>query len=343
MTSSPLSDLGLDLPVLAAPMAGGPTTPDLVVAAAGCGGLGLLAGGYRSVESLGDQIEDVRARTSVFGVNVFAPHPLPVDPALYRAYREALRADADRFGVELPPGPVEDDDAWSDKVDLLLASPVPLVSFTFGLPARAVVDALRRAGSVVMQTVTSVEEALLAADAGVDALAVQDAAAGGHYGTLTPDRAPSPVPAGGLLPAVRTAVDLPLVAAGGITRAGQVAAALRDGAQAVMVGTVLLRADEAGTSAAHRAALAGPDRGDTVVTRAFTGRPARALRNTFIDSHDASAPSGYPALHHLTSPLRRAAAARTDPEFVNLWAGTGYREATDEPAGDILRRLVPPP
>ena len=107
-----------------------------------------------------------------------------------------------------------------------------------------------------------------------------------------------------------------------------------------MVGTVLLLSPESGASPAHRAGLTGPDRGDTILTRAFTGRPARALRNEFVDNYDEAAPAGYPALHHLTSPLRKVAAAQANPEFVNLWAGTGYRLAAERPAEEILRALA---
>jgi nitronate monooxygenase len=131
-----------------------------------------------------------------------------------------------------------------------------------------------------------------------------------------------------------------VIAAGGLATAAEVSAAIQAGADAVAVGTVLLRADEAGTSAVHRAALADPARAGTVLARAFTGRPARGLRNEFTDRYSAVAPSGYPALHHLTSPLRRAAAAAGDPERVHLWAGTGYRHATAEPAAAILDRLA---
>ena len=103
---------------------------------------------------------------------------------------------------------------------------------------------------------------------------------------------------------------------------------------AALVGTLLLLTDESGASAPHRAALTdAPSRG-TTVTRAFTGRPARGLRNGFIERYDALAPAGYPAVHHLTSPLRRAAAAAGDPELVNLWAGTGYRSARPGPAAE---------
>lgn len=335
-----LSELGLSVPIVAAPMAGGPTTPDLVVAADRAGGIGILAGGYLSADALQTKIDAVRRDTSHFGVNLFAPNPVPVGRTAYHAYREIVRADADRLGVTLPEDPVEDDDAWRDKVDLLIDARIPVVSFTFGIPDRAVVDALRATGSVLVQTVTSADEARLAEAAGIDALAVQSSAAGGHWGTLTPRQAPLPqARLDELLAQVRAVSKLEIIAAGGIADAATVRGVLAAGAAAVAIGTVLMLSLEAGTSDTHRAALAAADR-PTVVTKAFTGRPARGLRNAFIDRYDAVAPFGYPALHHLTSPMRRAAAAAGDPELVHLWAGTGYREATADPAEIIVRRLA---
>jgi nitronate monooxygenase len=334
-----------DLPVLAAPLGGGPGTPELVVATAAAGSLGFLAAGYKTPEAVAAQITAVG--DVPFGVNLLAPNPVPADPAELRRYADLLAAEADRYGIELPAAPakqlVEDDDAWHGKLDVLRAHPVPLVSFTFGLPAAADLAALRATGAVLLQTVTSAAEAGAAADAGLDALVVQAAAAGGHSGTLTPREPVPDVPLPDLVAAVRGAVDLPVIATGGVGTAADVAAALRAGAAAVAVGTLLLRSTEAGTSATHRAALADPGRtGGTVRTRAFTGRPARGLRNEFTDRYSDVAPYGYPAVHHLTSPLRKAAAAAGDPERVHLWAGTGYRHGTDEPAGTILTRLAGP-
>ncbi|WP_042367262.1 NAD(P)H-dependent flavin oxidoreductase [Streptacidiphilus neutrinimicus] len=339
---SPLDALGLDLPVLAAPMAGGPTTVALVAAAARAGSLGFLAGGYKTPSGLAEEIAAVRAEGLAFGVNLFAPNPVPVDREAFARYARSLADDARAVGLDpatLGATVVEDDDHWAAKIALLLDAPVPVVSFTFGLPEARVVAALRAAGTVVVQTVTSPAEARTAAEAGVDMLAVQASAAGGHSGTLTPRLIPEPIPLAELLGRVRHAVTLPLIGAGGVATPDAVTEALDAGAAAVAVGTVLLRSDEAGTSAPYRAALADPARQETVVTRAFTGRPARALRNAFTDGHTAEAPSGYPALHHLTSPLRRAAAAAGDPEHINLWAGTGHTHATDEPAAHILTRL----
>ena len=321
---APLSALNLASPVLAAPMAGGPTTPALVVAAARAGSLGFLAGGYKTPAALEQQIVEVRAQTGTFGVNLFVPNPVPVDPAEFRRYAAALQAEADHYGLRLAGAdPIEDDDAWSEKVDLLTRDPVPVVSFTFGLPDRSVIAALKRAGTVILQTVTSPEEARLAAEAGADVLAVQALGAGGHSGTLTPQRVPAAVPLPVLAAAVQDGTGLPVVAAGGL-----------------LVGTALLRSDESGASAVHRAAIADPGRGPTVLTRAFTGRPARAVPNVFTRKYGETAPLGYPAIHHLTSALRRASAAAGNPELVNLWAGTGYPDATTGPAGTILTHLA---
>ena len=335
-----LPGLSVSLPVIAAPMAGGVATPELVLAAARAGSLGFLAAGYKSAAEVAAQIAAVRASGLPFGVNVFAPNPLPIDPASYRSYADQLRPEAERYGLTLPPEPIENDDAWADKLDVLLREPVPLVSFAFGVPRPAVIARLRALGTVVGQTVTSADEARHAADAGVDLLVVQAAAAGAHSGTLTPRHLPPETPLPDLVGQVRDVTRVPVIAAGGLGTAEDVAAARAAGAAAAMVGTVLLRADESGTSAVHRAALADPARTSTVVTRAFTGRPARALRSTFTDRYGPLAPSGYPALHHLTSGLRRAAAAAGDAERVHLWAGTGYRHASDEPAATILRRLA---
>lgn len=340
--TSPLTNLGVNLPVIAAPMAGGATTPAMVIAAAGAGSLGLLAAGYKTPENLQEQIAAVRAASVPFGVNIFAPNPVPISPADYRQYADAVQREADRFGLTLPADPIDEDDHFNAKIDLLLAEPVPLVSFTFGLPETEVIAALQKAGTTVAQTVTSPEEAALAAAAGVDMLAVQASAAGGHSGTLTPDRLPQPLPIGELIERVSARVRLPLIAAGGLSTAEEISAVLKAGATAAAVGTVLLRADESGASATHQAALRDPARTETVITRAFTGRPARGLRNRFIDEFEASAPLGYPAIHHLTSPLRKAAAAAGEADLVHLWAGTGFRNARNEPTATILTRLATP-
>jgi nitronate monooxygenase len=334
-----LTQFGMSIPLIAAPMSG-PTNPAMVSAATRAGGLGMLAAGYKTAETIETEIKAVRTEGIPFGVNVFVPNPLPVDPDRYHAYAAIIARDADQFGLTLPPDPIEDTDSFDDKMALLLDDPVPMVSFTFAIPPRRVIAALRQAGSVVVQTVTTAEEALQARDAGVDMLAVQAAVAGGHSGTFSPQQPLQPVPIVDLVEQIVAAAGLPVLAAGGLATPDAVAEVIRAGAAAAIVGTVLLRANESGASATHQAALTDPARTETVLTHAFTGRPARGLRNAFIDAHEAEAPFGYPAIHHLTSPLRKAAAAAGKPDYVHLWAGTGYRHATAEPAADILQRLA---
>ncbi|MGV0641996.1 nitronate monooxygenase [Mycolicibacterium sp. XJ2546] len=339
--TSPLSGLGLTIPVLAAPMAGGPTTAAMVVGATRAGGLGFVAAGYKTPDAVAAEISAVRAASVPFGVNLFAPNSIPVDADAYPRYADALAPVAHRFGITLPREPVEDDDQFSAKIDLLLTEPVPLASFTFGIPDAGVIRKLQRAGTVVLQTVTSVEEACAAAAAGVDMLVVQSHAAGGHSATLNPQRATETLAVADLVRAVTDAVGLPVVAAGGLSTRADVAGVVGAGATAAMVGTALLLAEESGASSTHQRALTDPARTETVVTRAFTGRPARGLRNNFIDTYEAQAPLGYPAIHHLTSPLRKAAAAADEPELLHLWAGTGYRDTRRASTEQILTELTP--
>jgi nitronate monooxygenase len=332
--------LHTDFPVVAAPMAGGPSAPRLVSAAGRAGRLAFLAAGYLTADRMAAEIRTVRDAGASFGVNVFAPYPVPVDPAEFRAYARRISADGARYGVDpTVAGIVEDDDDWQAKIELLVADPVPVVSFTFGFPDAAVIGALQRAGSTVALTVTSPDEARAATALGPDILVVQSADAGGHLGTLTPQRPPERLSLPDLVRAVRQVRGLPLLAAGGIGTAEDAAAAVAAGAAAVAVGTVLLRTDESAASEPYKHALGEAER-STVVTRAFTGRPARGLRNEFTDAHSADAPLGYPAVHYLTRPIRRAAAAAGDAERLNLWAGTGYRHAGTGPVRDALDRLA---
>jgi len=334
-----LPALGVELPVLAAPLAGGPGTAELVAAAARAGSLGFVGGGYKSPEALAGELAGLRAEGVRHAVNLFVPNPLPVDRVEFARYAAEIAPEAERLGVALQDGePREEDDWWGEKVELLLADPPPLVSFTFAIPPAREIAALRRAGSLLVQTVTTTQEARAAAGAGVDALAVQASTAGGHSGTMTPSAPPAATTLPELIEAVAGAVELPLIGAGGVCTPEAASAALRAGASAVLAGTALLLSAEAGTAAAHRRALREQAR-ESVITRAFTGRYARGLRNGFIERHEPTAPPGFPAIHHLTAPLRRAAASAGEPELLHLWAGTGFRQAREAPAGEILREL----
>lgn len=333
--------LDSELPIVAAPMAGGPSTVALVGAVVGAGGFPFVAGGYKTAAALGEEVRRVRGFGGAFGVNLFVPGGAAVDGDEFRAYAEELGPEAAHLGVTLDPVPVvDDDDAWGEKLALLLAEPVPVVSLTFALPPARDIAALRRVGSRVLATVTTAAEAKAARDAGVDGLVVQAPAAGAHSGTYDPRRALTPISAPDLVREVRAAVDLPVVAGGGVAGGEDVRSLLQAGAEAVAVGTLLLRTDESGASQTHKDALADPAFTETVITHAFTGRPARGLRNGFIDRHEATAPFGYPAIHHLTRPLRQAAAKAGDADRLHLWAGTGFRAAREGSSAEVIQGLA---
>ena len=332
--------LGRPLPLVGAPMAGGPTTPELVAAVSRAGGLGLLAAGYLSPAALGEAVDATRelAGAEPFGVNVFVPGEDA--PGGWAEYRDRL---ATAFpAVELPTLPRWSDDHYQEKLALLAdaSRAVDLVTFTFGLPSVSDVERLHLAGSAVGVTVTNADDARAAADVGADLIIAQGAGAGGHQSTFSVAADAPTASTADVVLAVAAAVDLPVIAAGGVCCRFDVVDLLEAGAAAVAVGTLLMTADEAGTRPAHRAALLAGDR-DTVMTRCFTGRPARALANAFTDAHTAAAPAAYPHVHYLTAPIRAAAAADGDPEGLNLWAGEGHRGCTEAPAADILASLDP--
>jgi nitronate monooxygenase len=195
-------------------------------------------------------------------------------------------------------------------------------------------------GMLLFNTVTSAYEAGIALAAGADGLIVQGPNAGGHRGTFAPDMDPGTESLHELLARIRrSARDVPLIAAGGLGTTEDVAAVINRGAVAAQVGTALLLSDEAGTHAAHRAALQHPEFVSTVVTRAFSGRYARGLENDFTRLFNDVAPLGYPEVNQMTSPIRKASAALDDPHGTNLWAGTAYRAARTGPAKDIVKTL----
>jgi nitronate monooxygenase len=323
-------------------MAGGPTTPGLVAAAASTGALGFIAAGYKTATAVRAEVGAVMSATGEpFGVNVFVPGAPAADQAALKRYLAAIAADAREVGAVTGAAAWDDDD-WDAKIADLIAQPVPVVSFTFGCPAAETVSALRAAGSSVWVTVTDRDEAARAAAAGADCLCVQGSEAGAHRGTFANAAGASSGAGPGLLDllaAVRDVTGLPLVAAGGIMDGGRVAAVLAAGAVAAQCGTAFLRCPESGASAAHKAALADPRFTGTAVTRAFSGRPARGLVNRFMLGH-ADAPAAYPEINNATRPIRAAAAAAGDVDRLSLWAGQGYRSATTRAAGEVVDLLL---
>jgi nitronate monooxygenase len=325
------------VPIVQAPLAGGASTPALTAAVVRAGGFGFVAAGYRTPDALRDDIHATRELADApFGVNVFVPGHAAERPS-YQRYIEALRDEAGRQGVALGE-PRFEDDAWEAKLALLEDDPVAAVSFTFGCPPSDVVARLQAAGSSVWVTVTDVAEAEGAVKAGADVLIVQGIEAGGHRASFVDAEGAGDYGLLALLQLVGARVDLPLVASGAIASGGALAAVLSAGAQAAQIGTAFMRCPEAGTSPAHREALAADT--PTRLTRAFTGRQARGIVNRFLSEHSADAPLAYPEIHHVTAPLRAAGRAAGDADMINLWAGQAHELAREAPAAEVVAALA---
>ncbi|MBM4791169.1 nitronate monooxygenase [Streptomyces sioyaensis] len=332
-------------PIVQAPMAGGGSGPELAAAVCGAGGLGFLAAGYKTADGMYQEIKQLRSLTDrPFGVNLFMPQPSLADGSVVEVYREQLAGEAAWYETELgdTDGPV--DDGYEAKLAILREDPVPVVSFTFGCPSRAVLDSFAQVGTYTVVTVTTAAEAQAAQWSGADAVCVQGVEAGGHQGTHRDDPHADGTGAGlgllALLGQVREAVQIPVIAAGGLMRGSQIAAVLAAGACMAQLGTAFLATPESGANPLHKQALTNPLFTHTELTRAFSGRPARGLVNRFMREHGPYAPAAYPAVHYLTSTVRKAAAKAGDAQGMNLWAGQGHRLARELPAGRLVEVLT---
>lgn len=340
--SSALTDL-FPHPIVQAPMAGGVSVPQLAAAVSDAGGLGFLAAGYKTADGLYQEIKQLRGLTGrPFGVNLFMPQPEHADPAAVEVYAHQLSGEASWYETELGDPDSGRDDGYDAKLAVLLDNPVPVVSFHFGVPSSEVLESLRRAGTFTLVTATTAEEALAVQRAGADAVIAQGVEAGGHQGTHRdiPENDGTGIGLLSLVGQIRETVGIPVVAAGGIMRGSQIAAVLAAGAAAAQLGTAFLATTESGAAPVHKQALTNPLFVRTELTRAFSGRPARGLVNRFLREHGRYAPAAYPEIHHLTSPLRKAAAKAKDAQGMALWAGQGHRMARELPAGRLVEVLV---
>lgn len=333
----------LEIPLVGAPMAGGPSTPQLAAAVSNAGGLGMLAAGYLNADQLSGQVQQTCELTDrSFGVNLFCPagpndNPVNVE-ALLQDYRQALVPLGKEYGLDFLNYELVLPDHFRSLLDWLLTNPVPVVTFTFGCPSAEDVKQLQAVKTYIGVTVTNPQDAAFAAQAGVDFLCVQGPDAGGHQSTFRVQDEVNQLPLSQLIPAVQAVTNLPLIAGGGVGSNQDVQSILALGVEAVQVGTLLLLSDEAGTSQAHRDALQSGIT-ETCLTRAFTGRLARAIVNDFVAEFDALAPAVYPQMHYLTAPIRAKAKDAGAWQHVNAWAGAGFSQAQRKPTAEIISDL----
>lgn len=337
--------LGLSHPVIQAPMAGGATTPDLVVEVCEAGALGFLAGAYGPPAQILETARAIRARTSrPFGVNLFAPLPPPDVPDNAQAAVDRIAPFHEELGLSTPSVPEFQPVSFTELLTAALDSGASVFSFTFGTLPPDAVAAIKERGLFLIGTATTVDEAVALERTGVDAVVAQGSEAGAHRGTFGSDFGAAMVGTMTLVPQIVDAVSVPVIAAGGIMDGRGVAAALALGASAVQMGTAFLTCEETGIPEAHKKAILAAREHDTRVTRAFSGRPARGIVNRFMETvEDPAAPDAvlpFPLQNTLTQPLRAAAARQGRPEFLSLWAGQGVRLARRESAARLIDRLA---
>jgi nitronate monooxygenase len=339
------SRIGIEHPIIQAPMAGGATTPALVSAVSNAGALGFIGAAYLTPDQILEQARIVRERTErPFGINLFVPVPQTSAPASVEAALEALAPYHAELGLAKPAVPARTAQDFDDQLAAAAESGAAVFSFTFGLLSESAMSVVRSRGMLVVGTATTVEEAVALERSGVDAVVAQGSEAGAHRGTFgaAPFEA-AMVGTMALVPQVADVVRVPVIASGGIMDGRGIAASLALGAAAVQMGTAFLLAEESGIPDGYKDAIVGARETDTRVTRAFSGRAARGIANRFMDEVEAlgaAANLGYPAQNALTRPLRTAAAKQNRPEFLSLWAGQGLRLARRAPAGSIVRHLV---
>jgi len=336
--------LGIDLPLIQAPMAGVQGSA-LAIAVSRAGGLGSLPCAMLAPDAMRAELAAIRAGTSrPFNVNFFCHVPPPPDAAREAAWRARLAPYYAQFGIDaagIPAGPGRrpfDDDAAA----LLAEFAPPVVSFHFGLPSASLLARVKAWGATVLSSATTVDEACWLEDHGADIVIAQGLEAGGHRGLFLTDDLATQIGTFALLPQVVRAVRVPVIAAGGIADAPGVAAAMALGAAGVQVGTAFLLCPEATTSAVHRAALASPAARTTALTNVFTGRPARGIVNRIVREVGpiSDAAPAFPLATGAVAPLRAKAEAAGSGEFSPLWSGQNATGCRAAPAAEIVRALA---
>ncbi len=335
--------LGIAHPIIQAPMASA-TNPEIVAAVSNAGGLGSFGAAGTPPQKLRETVRAIRQRTNQpFNINLFAAHTEDFDREARPGPRFAklLAAYHSEFGLGGVPDPGAMFGPFEEQLDVLIEEKVPVISFHFGADAGAVQKA-HAGGAKVLCSATTVAEAKTLEQAGVDAVIAQGAEAGGHRGTFSVDYEKALIGTMALVPQVVDAVKVPVIAAGGIMDARGIVASLALGASGVQMGTAFLGCPEMSVLAAWRASLHSAAAEDTKVTKAVSGRPARAIRNRYIEEVEAlnEALLPYPAQYSVSRDLRKSAAERNDSAFMSMWAGQGVGLIRSQPVEEFMRDLI---
>ncbi|WP_163102935.1 NAD(P)H-dependent flavin oxidoreductase [Peribacillus alkalitolerans] len=321
--------LGIQYPIIQAGMAGGPANADLVIAVSEAGGLGTLGAAYMKPEEIRESIRKIKSNTKKpFAVNLFSTN-MEDNLEGIESVQPVLNKMREKFLIAPKGNRVHTDNLFKEQFEILIEENVPIISTAFGLLSPVEMDKLKSLEIKTMAMITTVKEAVLAENNGVDVLVAQGSDAGGHRGTFDVSENPYGANIGtfSLIPQVVDAVNIPVVAAGGIMDGRGLVAALALGAEGVQMGTAFLTSQESGAHPSYKQALHESNEESTVLTRVFSGRPARGIKNTFITDFEKSgiSPMSFPTQNSLTGDIRKEAAKQNNQEYMSLWAGQATR------------------
>ncbi|WP_404407064.1 NAD(P)H-dependent flavin oxidoreductase [Jeotgalibacillus malaysiensis] len=337
--------LGIRHPIVQAPMAGGVTTTALVTASSRAGCLGMVGAGYLSAEQLHDQILEIQKETKQFGVNMFVPNPFTINESEVQEAQERLQPFSNALHLEQTDPSIKSYEAlkqtFDQQIEVIISTHVPVCSFTFGLPSEDIVRRLKENGTVLIGTATTVSEAVACEKAGMDLVTVQGSEAGGHRGNFLHHQEESMIGLMSLIPQTADTVKIPVIAAGGIMDGRGIAASLMLGAQAVQMGTAFLTTTESGANPLHKEKILSGDEDEVILTRAFSGKWARGLQNsyTLAMQQEQYLMPDFPITNSLTKPIRQAARQQNNSEFLSLWSGQSPRLARSESVGVLVERI----
>ncbi|MFS0752553.1 NAD(P)H-dependent flavin oxidoreductase [Oceanobacillus sp. 1P07AA] len=348
MNKSFLEAIGIEYPIIQAPMAGGITTPELVANVSESGGLGMIAAGYLNPNQLKVAIQEVKKRVDKpFGVNIFVPSDFTYSSQHVENMQLMMKSIYDELQLtdykvkELPK--FKDQQAiFEQHLQVILDEGIKVCSFTFGLPTEEQIKQLRQAGVYTIGTATTVREALIIQELGMDAAVMQGSEAGGHRSHFLSSFEEGNIGLIALVPQAVEEIDIPIIAAGGIMNGRGIRACLELGAQAAQMGTAFLALKESGAQNLHKTAILNAAEDELVFTKSFSGKWARGIRNEFTEEMKSNEAMTlpFPIQNTLTQPIRKEAAKQNKAAYMSLWSGQAPRLATNVDVTTLMDRLI---
>jgi nitronate monooxygenase len=349
MTENVLTKLlRIEYPIIQAPMAGGITTSKLVAAVSNAGGLGMIGAGYMTPMQIREQIREIKQLTSnPFGINLFVPNEFQVTEHEITSAQQKLNQLRKQLNLQSKESmdiPTVSDvlNNFTEQIKVVIEEQVPICSFTFGIPTKEVIAELKQSNSILIGTATTVREAEKNEKAGIDLVVAQGSEAGGHRGSFMNEDQECLIGLMSLIPQVVDAVSIPVIAAGGIMDGRGLRASLCLGAKGVQMGTAFLTCVESGAHPVYKEAILNANESDTVLTRSFSGKWARGIKNEFISEMNDFEPSlpEYPIQNKLTQDIRKTAAAQNNPAFMSLWSGQSPRLAESQTVDSLMKNII---